>query len=362
MPTTVQDLPFELLEHILDAASLDYDLESPKSTRQRNDFLRDCSLISRSFRCPAQACLWAAVRVHNPNTAKKVLSSPVLGMYATRQLDLAGVHAGHEGLSGTTAARLLGKIRGVRWLRLADFGRLSARVLQNDNLAGASPALVQSSPSLDNAHSFLSAGLQTLVLMTAFPDKTTVLSALRFPFHLRTLHLFNRSYGPSILPILFSASRHSLTSLTLLTNSTSSSYPSLINAFPSVAPNLRFLSLQHRASRDLTSLFSLLTSLTHLECHFAVDLPTTLDSLPPTGLLSILSLELDYNLLDVANVLTSRLDGPVLRNLKVLRIPRAPLRDEFREFGGQPLLDKCLEKGIRVDIGQVVAWRTQLFP
>ncbi|BGP03479.1 Proteophosphoglycan 5 [Rhodotorula toruloides ATCC 204091] len=340
MPPSLRDLPFELLEHILELASTDCDLDSPKSVRRRNDFLCACSLVSRAFRCPAQACLWAAVRVHNPHTAKKVLSSLVLGMYATRQLDLAGVHAGHEGLSGTTAARLLGKIRGVRWLRLADFGRLSARVLQNDNLAA----------------------LQTLVLMTAFPDKTTVLSSLRFPFHLRTLHLFNRSYGPSILPILFSASRHSLTSLTLLTNSTSASYPSLITAFPSVAPNLRFLSLQHRASGDLTSLFSLLTNLTHLECHFAVNLPTTLDSLPPTGLLSILSLELDYNLLDVANVLTSRLDGPVLRNLKVLRIPRAPLRDEFREFGGQPLLDKCVEKGIRVEIGQVVAWRTRLFP
>ncbi|BGP27663.1 proteophosphoglycan 5 [Rhodotorula toruloides] len=340
MPTSLRDLPFELLEHILDLASAHRDLDSPASARLRNDFLRDCSLVSRSFRCPAQACLWAAVRVHNPHTAKKVLSSPVLGMFATAKLDLAGVHAGNEGLSGTTAARLLAKIRGVRWLRLADFGRLSARVLQNDNLSG----------------------LQTLVLMTAFPDKPSVLSSLRFPFHLRVLHLFNRSYGPSILPILFSASRYSLTSLTLLTNSTSASYPSLTAAFPSVAPNLRFLSLQHRASRDLTSLFSLLTNLTHLECHFAVDLPATLDSLPRTGRLSTLSLELDYNLLDVANVLTSRLDGPVLCNLRVLRIPRAPLRDEFREFGGQPLLDKCAEKRITVEIGQVVAWRTRLFP
>lgn len=131
-------LPFELLEHILNLASANYELDSPASARQRSNFLRECSLVSRSFRCPAQACLWAAVRVHNAHAAKMILSSPVLGMYATRQLDLAGVHAGNEGLSGTTAARLLGKIRGVRWLRLADFGRLSARVLQNESLAGAS--------------------------------------------------------------------------------------------------------------------------------------------------------------------------------------------------------------------------------
>lgn len=198
--------------------------------------------------------------------------------------------------------------------------------------------------------------------MTSFPDKKDVLSSLRFPFHLRTLHLFNRSYGSSILPILFTASRHSLTSLIILTNATSPSYHSLITAFTETAPNLRFLSLQHRASRDLVSTFSLLTNLTHLKCIFAVDLAATLDALPPTGTLSTLSLELDYNLLDVANILTSRLDGPVLRNLEVLRIPRAPLMEEFREFGGQPLLGKCAEKGIRVEIGQVVAWRTRLFP
>lgn len=134
---TFCDLPFELIEHILDLASSDYDLDSAPSASARSLFLSHCATVSRQFRSPAQATLWAALRIHTPAHAKRVLSSPQLGLYGTRHLDLAGVHAGHDGLSGTTAARVLAKIRGVRSLRLGDFGRLSVRVLQNDNLAGA---------------------------------------------------------------------------------------------------------------------------------------------------------------------------------------------------------------------------------
>ncbi|BGP43484.1 hypothetical protein JCM10449v2_007519 [Rhodotorula kratochvilovae] len=340
MPTGIQDLPFELIEHVLDLASRGYDLDSAKSAAARSLYLRECSLVSRQWRAPAQACLWASLRIHSPATAKKVLGSPVLGMYGTRELDLAGVHAGHEGLSGTTAARLLGKIKGVRWLRLADFGRLSARVLQHDNLAG----------------------LKTLLLMTSFPDKPATIAALRIPFHLRTLHLFNRSYANGLLPTLFAASSHSLSSLTLLTGSGSPSYAALVSAFPLVAPNLVHLSLQHRPSPLLTSSFALLTRLTHLECHFAVDLASVLDALPPTGTLETLALELDYNLADISTLLLRRLAAaPALSSLRALRIPRAPHRDEFAEFGGGELLRVCAERGVKVEIGETVAWRTRMF-
>ncbi|KPV73374.1 uncharacterized protein RHOBADRAFT_55126 [Rhodotorula graminis WP1] len=357
-PTTIRDLPFELVELILEFASSDYDLDSAKAASARSLYLRTCATISRQWRSPAQAVLWARIRIHSPAVAKKVLGSPVLGLYGTRYLDLAGVHAGHDGLSGTTAARVLAKIRGVRWLRLGDFGRLSARVLQSDNLAG----------------------LRTLHLATSFPDKPATIAALHFPFHLRSLTLFNRSYGATLLPTLLTASRHTLTSLTLLTGATSPSYPSLARAFPSIAPSLVRLSLQHRPSPALVDHFALLGNLEHLECHFAVDLASVLDALPAHARLRTLELELDYNLADVAALLVARLVAPSpspspsslspsqgappagpLAHLARLRIPRAPRPAEFREFGGALLLDVCRERGIEVEVSETVAWRTRLF-
>ncbi|GAA5901080.1 hypothetical protein JCM8208_007610 [Rhodotorula glutinis] len=346
---TFCDLPFELIEHILDLASSDYDLDSAPSASARSLFLSHCATVSRQFRSPAQATLWAALRIHTPAHAKRVLSSPQLGLYGTRHLDLAGVHAGHDGLSGTTAARVLAKIRGVRSLRLGDFGRLSVRVLQNDNLAG----------------------LRTLDLATSFPDKPATIAALRLPFHLRSLTLFNRSYGPHLLPHLLSASRDTLTSLTLLTGASSPSYPSLVRAFPSIAPTLVRLSLQHRPSPALVSHFHHLANLKHLECHFAVDLALVLDALPARARLRTLELELDYNLADVAALLVARLAPPSssstgappgpLAHLSRLRIPRAPRPTEFREFGGARLLDVCDERGVELVVGETVAWRTRLF-
>ena len=139
MQTTIQDLPFELLEQIIALSVPDYDPDSPRTLTARQSFLRDCALVSRQFRCPAQAVLWSVVRVHATTTAKRLLNSPVLGMYGSSFVDLAGVHAGSEGLSGTVAGRVIAKVRGVQTLRLSDFGRLSARVLQSNSLTGTSP-------------------------------------------------------------------------------------------------------------------------------------------------------------------------------------------------------------------------------
>ncbi|GAA5958616.1 hypothetical protein JCM3765_006698 [Sporobolomyces pararoseus] len=334
--TTIRTLPFEVLEYILDLAAGTADLEDKRSILSRYSFLRDAALVSSDFRQPAQSCLWSVLRVHTPETARKLLGSKCVKMYLTKELSLEGVHSGSDGLSGSTAARVLGKVIGVRTLRLMDFGRLSLRVLQNENLST----------------------LRTLYLMSSFPDKSTTVNSLSFPFHLRTLHLFNRAYSSHLLPTLFSQSSSTLTSLTLITSHSSPSYPSLIEALPSVASNLLHLSLQHRPSPALISTFPLCTRLSHLECSFAVDLGATIDTLP-NARLKTLSIELDYNLVDVAQVLLLRLESPTLEGLETLKIPRAPAKSEFREFGGQGLLDRCEEKGIKVELGEVVAWRTR---
>ena len=198
--------------------------------------------------------------------------------------------------------------------------------------------------------------------MTSFPDKASVIASLHVPFHLRELRLFNRSYGTTILPVLFHTCSHSLISLTVSMGPGSPSYTSLLDGFPVVAPNLVHFSLQHRPSPAFNNMLILLERLTVLECNFAVDLATTLDALPATSTLRGLVIELDFNLQQAAAILLARLDQPVLAKLKTLRIPRAPHRDEFREFGGDGLLERCRERGINVEIGEIVAWRTRLFP
>lgn len=132
--TGLQDLPFELLLLILEYASPPA-LGTPKEAVRRYAFLRSMSLVSRTFRGPAQATLFASLALSKPTMASRWLTSPLLGMYATQELDLAGVHAG-EGLSGTTAARIIGRAVGVRWLRLQDFKRLSCRLLAAPSLSG----------------------------------------------------------------------------------------------------------------------------------------------------------------------------------------------------------------------------------
>lgn len=133
--TTIRSLPFELLEHILDLAAGEADLDSKRSIFTRYNFLRAAALVSSDFRYPAQSCLWLSLRVHSPETAKRLLNSKALKHYITRDVSLEGVHSGSDGLSGSTGARVLKQLRGIRCLRLMDFGRLSLKVLQNENLS-----------------------------------------------------------------------------------------------------------------------------------------------------------------------------------------------------------------------------------
>lgn len=200
--------------------------------------------------------------------------------------------------------------------------------------------------------------LRTLYLMSSFPDKSSTVTSLSFPFHLRTLHLYNRNYSSNLLPTLFNQCSRTLTSLTLITSHSSPSYNSLVDGFPSVASNLLHLSLQHRPSPELFAHFALCTRLEYLECSFAVNLASVLDSLM-NARLKTLSIELDYNLVDVAQILLLRLDASTLDRLETLKIPRAPAKEEFGEFGGKELLERCEEKGIEVKLGEVVAWRTR---
>lgn len=102
----------------------------------RNDYLCAASLVCRSLRWPAQATLWGSVRLSKQNSAHKWLSSHT-GDYPTWDLELHGIHSSMSGVSAPTATRVLAKCFGVRRLELADFKRLSAKVLESPGLSRA---------------------------------------------------------------------------------------------------------------------------------------------------------------------------------------------------------------------------------
>lgn len=131
-PVTLTSLPPELLLQIIDYASPPGCTTTSEALR-RYAYLRDTSLVCKAFSRPSQALLYSSIMIQRPTMASRWLASPLLGMYAIRELDLVGVHSG-AGLSGTTAARIMSKAVGVQWLRLQDFKRLSCRCLASDNL------------------------------------------------------------------------------------------------------------------------------------------------------------------------------------------------------------------------------------
>ena len=135
---TIYSLPPELLCRILELCTEDYSLSSAIALSNRYTCLRSASLVSRSWQAPAQSVLWSAVRIYKRTTAQKWLACRVTGVYGTRHLELGGVHSKNEGVSAALAGKIVGRCVGVRELRLCDFGRLSAKVLQSESLAGAS--------------------------------------------------------------------------------------------------------------------------------------------------------------------------------------------------------------------------------
>jgi hypothetical protein len=133
---TIESLPFELLVLILDlAVPCSLEVDSHETLAHRYSFLLSTSLLSSQFRTPSQAVLFESVRITKSATATKWLSSPLVGVYATRRLDMTGLVSG-EGLSGTVATRVISKSVGIQWLRLRDFKSLGLKVFQIPSLQG----------------------------------------------------------------------------------------------------------------------------------------------------------------------------------------------------------------------------------
>lgn len=119
---------------------------------------------------------------------------------------------------------------------------------------------------------------------------------LRLPFQLRALSLFNYPVPANLLAALFRSSADTIHTLNL------SSYggaggtvdPTLLDAFPIVAAQLRELRLPPKTNLDFLPHLSHCTALTHLTLLSTDpdDLPNTLLALPSSGTLAFLSTRL----------------------------------------------------------------------
>ncbi|KAM0790339.1 hypothetical protein ACM66B_003224 [Microbotryomycetes sp. NB124-2] len=329
--TTIESLPSELLLLILDFACPLGCTQSTQSARTRYSWLLSTSFVSKRFTRPCQALLYSSVTISKSSTATKWLSSPLLGTYATRELDLVGVHSG-SGLSGTTATKIISKAVGVRWLRLSDFKRLSCRLLASESLSY----------------------LDTLILQTPFPDKDTVVEALNLPFRLRKLHVYNRAYEPRLLHKILDSSRGSLISLQLSITHSAMAYPGLMSGFPAVAPTLKRLMLHHSPPNELIEMLSLCPRLEHVQCHPSTNIAVLLDSLHMDVRLRSLEVRTDFNTVETLRLLAPRLfsTGPearVLSRLERLKVTGIGVYELYM-MGQRKFVEGVQDRGIKLEL------------
>ncbi|KAK4046480.1 hypothetical protein OIO90_006551 [Microbotryomycetes sp. JL221] len=331
--STVKSLPSELILVILDMAAPP-GCVSKQQTRQRYNWLLSTSFVSRQFCQPSQALLYSSITIHNATTANRWLSSPLLGLYATRQLDLVGVHSG-TGLSGTTAMRIINKAVGIRWLRLSDFKRLSSKCLASDSLRY----------------------LDTLIIQTSFPDKDTVIEMITFPFRLKTLSVFNRAYSPLLLSKLLEASQGCLTTLELSMNHSSIAYEGLLQGFENVASSLERLLLHHKPSNEFMTLLHLCgRRLTQVQCHHSIDVGQLLDSLNQDEVrIRSLQVGTDFNTVETLTLLGRRMfdsgsaSSKVLEELQRLRIMGIG-EYELYMMGQRKFVEQVQDRGIKLEL------------
>lgn len=129
-------LPPEIVGRILDIA-VDSDwLEAPFKSRK---LCRRAGLVCRSWRFEAQAVLWKRIKICAEATARRLLSSPALGKFRTRQLVLWG--RGHGDLTADSASVVMALLMGIETLSLRAFPAryvlLELTILSFPSLRGA---------------------------------------------------------------------------------------------------------------------------------------------------------------------------------------------------------------------------------
>ncbi|KAL8283568.1 hypothetical protein RQP46_005671 [Phenoliferia psychrophenolica] len=288
------DLPPEVLCLILELGSADLPSSGPLT---RSSFLLSTSVVCRAMRWPSQSTLLGTVALAKADTANKWLHTTHGEVaYPTWDLELHGIRGGKSGVSAQMASKVLSKAFGVRRLELRDFGRMSVRVLQNDGLRQ----------------------LTSLHLLTDFPDKPLLYDTLSLPFHLSSLYLFNSSYRPELIHLLFRSASRTLRTLSLSVLQSAPSYPALVTSIPLVSSTLRTLNINHRPSTAFIDSLATCTALLHLATNSTVDIGAVLDAVQCP--LETLRIELDYSLEETLRVLHARMGAPSMTKLRRLTV------------------------------------------
>jgi len=218
------------------------------------------------------------------------------------------------------AARLLGKVRGVKVLSLRDFRRLSGRVLEVEGLRG-SFLLFALALALWGRCTNAGGGadLKHLTLATSFPDSPSTLVGLKIPFQLDSLRLPVAATPPHLISRLFLSSASTITDLDLSLLPSLPGYHGLVSSFPVIAGTLKRLRLAHQPSPTLTDHLKLCTSLQTLQICSGCSFPPILLSLHP-GILQNLSLEFEWDVNDSLALLREVLERKEMKGVKRVEI------------------------------------------
>lgn len=87
---TIRSLPPELIGRILELAVEDTARNYiPHTAHERESILRRATLVCKAWSEEAQVLLWGKVVIQNESRAQRLLCSPGLGKYRTKELDVS---------------------------------------------------------------------------------------------------------------------------------------------------------------------------------------------------------------------------------------------------------------------------------
>ncbi|KAJ7765500.1 hypothetical protein DFH07DRAFT_955745 [Mycena maculata] len=231
--STILDLPFELVFHVLELNVSAYDLRHHCTPDHEYRYLCGTALVSKAWATPSQTLLWRYISLRNPSQARRWIDSPATGQYTTLGLSIYGWK-----IEDAVLRRVLSKTIGLRTLALSSF----------QSISGACFAL----PELKN--------LTALVLRhcTVSAEGTT-----SFCFRLRLFQTFHTCVDPAVIKELFRASASTLKFLEVEEEleQHNPTLQGLYESFPRVAATIRAL----RITKPYNPLVPLLAGCTALK-------------------------------------------------------------------------------------------------
>lgn len=355
MPTTINDLPLELLPHIMDHLIMSVDAKT----------LLAASLVCRHWRVPAQMSLWEDISLDDsPTSIDRILASPAIGYYRTRSLS---VSFKLTRVTSPSAKELLATLVDLRNLHLMNDakGRLAVGPgtfgddswLSRGYLRGTSSCGTFCCVGVVNENNALEpTGLKLLVLNFDFVPSASATPIAIPAFNLSSLLIGGalRAGSRRIVQSILTSSMLSLKTL-YLHEISDDIYPTLINTLPSVGNTLVTLTIYTSGlrptvgyavftSRTLASLVALKNFT--ISAENLVTICMALDRLPASVIWIKVVIDLRMGCRGARAVLAA-MEEATWKALKVLDFVES--RDEILKMDqGPELLQRCAQRTIAV--------------